>query len=47
MYQNRTDTISQGVHLNDIWLIDSAGRDIQEQKMLKGHLPRVIYYQVY
>jgi len=24
-----------------------SGRDAREQKMLKGHLPRVIYHQVY
>ena len=26
---------------------DSGGGEPREQKMLKGHLPRVIYHQVY
>ena len=33
--------------LYDSGLVGSLGEVPQEQKMLKGHLPRVIYHQVY
>ena len=31
----------------DSGLVGSLGGELREQKMLKGHLPRVIYHQVY
>ena len=42
---NQFDT--QTLMIVSVWLAHSLGGVPREQKMLKGHLPRVIYHQAY